>query len=142
MMEMSLMGTVTAAKLPRLLDGLERSCGPGASWDLLETTFALEGKELKVRWTPGENTMQIAHVTPPVRVTSRPDGQMRAMEQVLCRPLKVVSDGGSEHLKVLTHTGFQKKFVVYQRGLRCLLCFSLFILTDTQDTGLFGARLR
>jgi hypothetical protein len=43
--------------------------------------------------------MQIALVSAPVRTTSRPDGAQRAMEQVSCRPLSVVSEASAGHLK-------------------------------------------
>ncbi len=105
MMEMCLSGTVASGtRHVRLLDALERSCGgSGSDWDLLESTFACGQKEVKVRWTPGQNSMQIAQVTAPPRVTSRPEHSL-PMEQVLCRPLSVVNDAGAEHLR-----GLEKK---------------------------------
>ena len=119
MFELSLMGAVPQAGVQRVMDGLERSCGPGKDWQMLESTMKLDkAPDAKVRWVVDRTTVEMAQLGPPLRATSRQDGSgvRPALEQVLSRQVVRVPEAPAEHIKTLLQAGYQKKFALFHRG--------------------------
>ncbi len=116
--ELSLLGSLPQAAVQRLLDALERSCGPGSDWNMLETMMRLDkSPDVHVRWMLGRTTMELAQYTP-LRVTARSDGTglKNSLEQVQCWQLTSVREGLAEHLKTLGQVGYQRKCAAFHRG--------------------------
>jgi hypothetical protein len=103
------------------MDGLERSCGPGRDWELLETTMTLDkAPDAKVRWIVNRTTIEIVQLGPTLRAgaAARPDGSgvRPALEQVQSRQVVRVPEAPAEHIKTLVQAGYQKKFALFHRG--------------------------
>lgn len=115
-MEVSLLGAVKEGPaLERLLDGLERSCGAGTAFALVETTLGqAKQSEVKCRYVVGGRSMEFAQYGQPVKVTSRP-GMIAVLEGVRHRPVTRLV-GGNAQVMSLRQAGYEAQRLTYYKG--------------------------